>query len=163
LEILGLSPGNYWIDMILIVDADLNNLAAIRRFIEESTNALPLPTAWIEDVVLAVDELATNIIRHGYRGQPGPIEIEVTPTGEAVTITLRDRAPLFDPTHMPNADVSLPLERRPVGGLGIHLVRQLVDGFRYRQTNEGGNEVTLIKKTTPLSHSSQEHTHATHH
>jgi anti-sigma regulatory factor (Ser/Thr protein kinase) len=131
----------------IVIEAKLEHLSTIRKFIEDSTAALNQPAVWVDDLVLAIDELATNIIRHGYRGQPGEIEIEITPLANAIKIRLRDQASPFDPTRIPPADVKLPLKRRPVGGLGVHLARQLVDEFSYQQMNQGGNELTLIKKT----------------
>ena len=100
----------------------------------------------IDDMIQAVDESATNIIVHGYRDRPSNIEIEVTQEGNALVVRLRDQAPLFDPTRAPPSDVTLPLERRRVGRLGIHLIRQFTDNVTYRITSEGGNELTLRKK-----------------
>ena len=100
----------------------------------------------IDDMLQAVDESATNIFVHGYRGRPGNIEIEVTQEGYVLVVRLRDQAPLFDPTRAPPPDLTLPLERRCLGGLGIHLARRFTDSVTYRKTSEGGNELTLRKK-----------------
>lgn len=108
--------------------------------------ALKAERGAIDDMIQAVDESATNIIVHGYRGQPGHIEIEVTQEGNVLVVRLRDQAPLFDPTRAPPPDLTLPLERRCVGGLGIHLARQFTDSMTFRTTSEGGNELTLRKK-----------------
>ncbi len=132
--------------MILVAAAELDNLAVIRRFIRESTTALNLTPSQIDDLELAVDELVTNIVRHGYRGQPGKIEIEVKRNTDAVEICLRDQAPPFDPTLLPPANITAPLEERKVGGLGVYLARRLVDTCVHHQTREGGNELTLTKK-----------------
>jgi anti-sigma regulatory factor (Ser/Thr protein kinase) len=72
--------------------------------------------------------------------------VEVRQAGDDLAVTLRDRAPAFDPTLVPEPDVSLPLEQRPVGGLGIYLSRRLVDDMRYRARPGGGNETTLVKR-----------------
>ena len=126
--------------------AELPNLAVIRRFVEETATALKADRRAIDDMIQAVDESATNIIVHGYRGRPGHIEIEVTQEGNVLVVRLRDQAPLFDPTRAPPSDVTLPLERRRFGGLGIHLTRRFTDSVTYRITSEGGNELTLRKK-----------------
>lgn len=133
----------------LRIAADLKQLAAIRRFVEEAAAAFKIDPDAILDVVQAVDESAANIIMHGYRGQPGSIEIAVRRDGNALVIQLRDQARPFDPTSVPPPDVTLPLERRPVGGLGIYLTRLLVDEMRHRATPQGGNELTLVKKIQP--------------
>ncbi len=130
----------------LRVLAELSNLAVIRRFIEETATALKADHGAIGDMIQVVDELATNIIVHGYRARPGNIEIEVTQEGNVLVVRLRDQAPLFDPTRAPPPDLTLPLEKRRVGGLGIHLTRQFTDSMTYRMTSEGGNELTLRKK-----------------
>ncbi len=143
----------------LRVAAEVHNLAAIRRFIQETGAALDASASAIDDLVLAVDESATNIIKHGYGGQPGDIEIEVWREAEAVVVRLRDQAPPFDPTRVPDPDVTLPLDRRPVGGLGVFLTRCLVDAITHRLTSQGGNELTLTKKANAHSVISQETPH----
>ncbi|HEY4691363.1 MAG TPA: ATP-binding protein [Anaerolineae bacterium] len=134
----------------LRLSAELRSLAAIRTFIEDTAAALRIDHDTTLDLLQAVDECATNIIVHGYRGRPGPIEIEMGRNGNVLIVRLRDRAPLFDPTQLPLPDISLPLEQRPVGGMGVFLARRLTDGMTYRVTPQGGNELTLIKKTHPL-------------
>jgi len=130
----------------LHVAADVAQLAAIRAFIEQQAQALGVDTSAIYDLILAVNEVATNIVVHGYRSQPGVIEIDLRRRGEAIEIRLRDQAPLFDPTGVPTPDLTLPLHKRPLGGMGIHVTRQIMDAIRYRVSPEGGNELTLVKR-----------------
>ena len=130
----------------LRVLAELPNLAVIRRFIEKTAMALKVERDAMDDMIQAVDESATNIIVHGYRGRSGHIEIEVTQEGNVLVVRLRDQAPHFDPTRAPPPDLTLPLERRRFGGLGIHLTRQFTDSVAYRITSEGDNELILRKK-----------------
>jgi serine/threonine-protein kinase RsbW len=136
-------------DDTLRIAARVEHLAEIRRFVERTAAALGAGQEAIDDLVLAVDEAATNIVVHGYQGQPGMIEVKVRREGEALLIHLRDGAPPFDPTQLPMPDVTLPLEMRPLGGLGIFLMRQSVDDMTYRVTPEEGNELTLIKYIAP--------------
>jgi len=133
-------------DDTLCIAARAEHLAKIRHFVEHTAAALGAGQEEIDDLVLAVDEAATNVIVHGYQCQPGLIEVEVGRQGDALLVRLRDGAPLFDPTLLPMPDVTLPLEMRPLGGLGIFLMRQSVDEMTYRVTPEGGNELTLIKR-----------------
>ena len=126
--------------------AELKNLAAIRQFVQETAATLQADANAVHDVVLAVDEMAANVMVHGYRGNPGTVEVEVRPEGSALRVCLRDHAPPFDPTLHPMPDLTLPLEERPVGGLGVYLTRTLMDEVTYRVTLQGGNELTLVKK-----------------
>jgi serine/threonine-protein kinase RsbW len=130
----------------LRVAADVAQLATIRAFVEQQSRALDLDESAIYDLVLAVNEVATNIVVHGYRSQPGEIEIELRQLGDAIEIRLRDRAPLFDPTGVPTPDLTLPLHKRPLGGMGVHVTRQIMDAMCYHVTPEGGNELTLLKR-----------------
>lgn len=143
----------------LRIAAEVKNLLAIRRFVQDTATALAVPAPAIDDLVLAVDESITNIIEHGYRGQPGDIEIEVRRAGETVVVHLRDQAPPFDPTRLPDPDLTLSLEERPVGRMGVFLTRQLVDAVTYRLTSQGGNELTLTKKAARPHYTSQEIPH----
>lgn len=130
----------------LRVAADVAQLAAIRAFVEQHAQALGIDASTIYDLVLAVNEVATNIVIHGYRRQPGEIEIDLRRQGDAIEIRLRDQAQRFDPTRVPEPDLNLPLHKRPLGGMGVHVTRQIMDTMRYRVTPDGGNELTLVKR-----------------
>jgi serine/threonine-protein kinase RsbW len=130
----------------LRVAADVKKLATIRQFIEEQAHALNIAPDVVYDLVLAANEMATNIIVHGYRGAPGTIEIEMQRLGDAIEIRLRDQATLFDPTRAPTPNMTLPLEKRPLGGMGLYCTRQLVDTMHYRVTPQKGNELILLKR-----------------
>ncbi len=139
----------------LRVAADVAQLATIRAFVEQHSRALGVDAFDIYDLILAANEVATNIVVHGYRGRPGAIEIELRQLGNAIEIRLRDQAPLFDPTGVPAPDLTLPLHKRPIGGMGVHVMRELMDAIRYRVTPEGGNELTLVKRAI-VAHSRKE-------
>jgi serine/threonine-protein kinase RsbW len=130
----------------LRVQADVHELARIRDFVEIQASALGVAPDAVYDLVLAANEIATNIVIHGYQGQPGTIQIEIQPEGDMLKIVLRDQAPRFDPTLAPTPNTRMPLEKRPRGGMGIHLTRKLTDAMLHRVTPDGGNEVTLIKR-----------------
>jgi serine/threonine-protein kinase RsbW len=130
----------------LRVQADVSELARIRDFVEIQANALGVVPDAVYDLVLAANEIATNIVVHGYRGQSGTIEIEMRSKGDTIEIVLRDKTPPFDPRLAPTPDITVPLEKRARGGLGIHLTRCLTDAMLHRFTPDGGNEVTLIKR-----------------
>lgn len=125
--------------------ADLDNLAAIRHYVQAAATGFAGKPEVVSHLLLAVNEAVTNIIVHGYQGRPGSIQIEIRRRGTGLAVHLRDQAPPFNPTTVPPPDVTLPLAQRPPGGLGIHLIRQLMDEVSYRVTAAGGNELTLIK------------------
>jgi serine/threonine-protein kinase RsbW len=129
----------------LRIDADVNNLIKIRTFLQESISNLGVDQEMIDDIILAVDEAATNIILHGYQGQPGLIEIEVRRTSDSTFVCLMDQAPSFNPTRVPPPDLTLPLKKRPKGNLGLHLMRNLVDEVIYKTPPGGGNQLKLVK------------------
>ena len=135
--------------MILHTTAELTNLETIRRFVEESTLSLSADEHTAYGLVQAVDECATNIIEHGYRRRPGTIDIKIDRVDETLTIVLRDHAPPFDPTGVPPPDLTRPLEEREPGGLGLFLIRQMVDHWQYRALPDGGNELTMFKTIEP--------------
>jgi anti-sigma regulatory factor (Ser/Thr protein kinase) len=95
---------------------------------------------------LALEEIVTNIINHGYKGQEEyPITIRFTLDKHDLRIQIKDGAPEFDPLDIPEPeDLDKPLEERNIGGLGIHLVKKFTDNFSYRRSNNK-NIVTLIK------------------
>jgi len=131
---------------LLRIPAELHQLARARQFVADTARALGASAGAVDDLVLAVDESLTNIIEHGYGGGPGEVEVEVAREAETVIVRLRDSAAPFDPTQLPDPDLNLPLELRPVGGLGAYLVRQLVDQVIHQVSPQGGNILTLVKK-----------------
>jgi serine/threonine-protein kinase RsbW len=128
------------------VSAELKNLASIRRFVEGVAAEGGANPEVVTDMVTAMNEATTNIVLHGYRGQSGFIEVEVSFEDDALVIRLRDQAPAFDPVRVPPPDTSLPLEQRPPGGVGILMMRQLTDDLAYRKTDNGSNELVLVKR-----------------
>jgi len=129
---------------VLRVASDLENLSLVRRFVAEQGAALGAALDAVDDMILAVDECATNVVRHGYRGREGEIEVEVRRDADALIACLRDRADLFDPRIASLPDLSVPLEQRPLGKMGLFFVNQLVDRIEYAVRPGGGNELTLI-------------------
>lgn len=122
------------------------DLADIRHFVEAAGNQLGLESSVIVTLQQAVDEAVANILLHGYRGQAGPLRLDIGRKGAALWIRLRDKAPPFDPNQVPRPDFTIPLPLRPPGGLGLFLIRQATDELRYRPLPDGGNELILVKR-----------------
>lgn len=129
----------------LRLPADRSHLAKLRHFIEQQAVRTPASEEEIFDLVQAVDEAATNTIVHGYRNGMGEVEVELEYAPGRITVVLRDQALVFDPTTLPEPDLRLPLHQRPLGGLGVHLIRRCVNEFSHSTCPRGGNVLRLVK------------------
>lgn len=127
------------------ITASLAALTAVRDFVATTGTSFGLGDDVVVDMVQAVDEAVTNIIMHGYRHNPGPVQIEMVREAGSVVVRLRDEAPLFDPTTVPAPNLTFQLEPSSPGGWGIHMMRTLTDLMSYRALPAGGNELTLVK------------------
>lgn len=142
---------------VLELVASPKALATIRRFVEREAIARGASSEAGLDLVQAVDELVTNVIKHGYRGADGVVEVEVGRADDAAVVRIRDRAPRFDPADAPIPDLTLPLARRPLGGMGVHLARELTDEMIHSEPPGWTNELTLRKHIDPPRHRSNRH------
>jgi serine/threonine-protein kinase RsbW len=128
---------------ILHGDARVARLAEVRAFVRETARAGGVDEIVIADLVQAVDEWVTNVAVHGYRGEGGPLTVEIDRDAARIVVRVRDGAPAFDPADAPRFDPTVPLERRAPGGMGIHLIRDITQRFTHRLLTGGGNEVTM--------------------
>jgi len=126
------------------IEARLERLAEVRAFVREAAGAIGASDDCVVDLVQAVDEAATNIVTHGYRGRPGPIAVAVAPDETGIRVTIHDRAPRFDPGSAPEPDLSA-THIRP-GGMGIHLIRAATDAMEHDERPGGGNVLTLVRR-----------------
>ena len=133
------------------IPAELERLAEIRALVREVCAECDVPGDCRGDIVQAVDEAASNIIRHGYRGRPGFIDLTAELVGDDIVVTLEDTAPTFDPTTIPAADTSIHPSQRAPGGMGMHLIRLEVDRVEHRPRPGGGNILTLTRSRVPRS------------
>lgn len=98
--------------------------------VSKEWNILPKDTIQLN---LVLDELITNIIEHGGGCSKCPIEIRMEKTNSQFKIQLSDGGPPFDPTHCKPADVTLPIDQRKCGGLGVLFVRKFSDDCSYER------------------------------
>lgn len=131
----------------LSVDANLDNLATVRHFLEKIATLTKINPAILGDLLLATDEAITNIITHGYHSSGGVLEIEVQYDSDTLTIAIRDQAAAYNPLSAgaPDLDTS-PLEQDKPGGFGVYLIKRMVDDVHYRHTQDGHNELILVKR-----------------
>lgn len=108
------------------------------------------------DVRLAAEEVLINVIHHAYPAdQPGPLVLRARIEPGALTLMVLDEGQPFSPDMAPPPDLAATWAERRVGGLGWHLVDQLMDDVRHRSLGARGNELTMIKRFgLPESHAS---------
>jgi anti-sigma regulatory factor (Ser/Thr protein kinase) len=130
--------------------ANLDSLEPIREFLTDSANKLGLDKSKTYKLCLAVDEIATNIVNYGYLNSgitDGIIDVVVSSNKELLTVILEDTAIAFNPfeNKLPGEeDLSLPLEERPIGGLGILLAKENVDKFLYEFKNGKNRNIFCV-------------------
>lgn len=130
----------------VIFPATFEQLDAIREFVGQAARDAQMSENEICAVQMAVDEACSNIIEHAYHGREGEIEITSEVHGDALTIILRDHGDSFDPDSVPEPDLTCDLEDRRVGGLGVYLIRQLMDEVTYERPSGAGNVLVLVKR-----------------
>ena len=125
-----------------------NNLSEIERLsqiVTEFGGLNNLSPKVLFAVNLALEEILTNIISYGYEdNNEHVIVIRLSLKDEELVAEVEDDGRPFNPLEVPEPDISRPLEDRKIGGLGIHLVRNLMDGLEYRRY--GGKNISVMKK-----------------
>jgi anti-sigma regulatory factor (Ser/Thr protein kinase) len=130
----------------ITVPGTLDALEIISNYVMEAASLAELSEYATYRLRLAVDEIATNIVLHGYRksGLKGHIRLKAEITASQVIITFEDTAIPYDPRlKPPPEDLHSPIEERQIGGLGVYLTMETVDEFHYEYT-EGRNRNQLI-------------------
>ena len=119
------------------------NLAieAFGRFSEASG----IPAETRRKCQLALDEALSNVVRHGLDGARGEIRLEFRRAPDQVTVEMEDSAPAFNPLALPGPDTTTSLEGRKPGGLGVALIRELMDDVRYERRS-GRNCLTMTTR-----------------
>ena len=132
--------------LLLRVDPRVEELETITAAVKEFGEAEQWPADLIFQVELVLEELGLNVINHGKSEGLQQIEIRLTSEAKALTIEIVDSGVPFDPlTDAPRPDLESGVQERAVGGLGVHLVRSMMDELDYRR-EEGKNHLTLVKE-----------------
>lgn len=130
----------------LRVKSKTENLSLIRDFVSEKALNAGLPVTAVEKIMLAVDEACTNIIKHAYKSSPeGEITLIVEYDEEKFTITIIDYGKSFNPESIPQPDLQKYYREHKVGGLGIYLMKSLMDDVKYTSIPGKYNQVLLSK------------------
>ena len=130
----------------LLIKNDVHEVSKFSAFIKAVMEQLNIEKSFARQFRLAVEEAVVNVIDYAYpAGQEGDIEVRMMFDGETLKTVIIDSGVAFDPTAKERADTSLSAEDRQIGGLGILLVRELMDSINYERA-DGQNFLTLIKK-----------------
>ena len=128
------------------VPADPTQLTVLTEFLREFGSAAALAPAQVGTFELALEEIFLNIVMHG--SEPGitpRVEVALNRGTDAVTMTIEDDGPQFDPLSLPPPDVTADLADRKVGGLGVFLVRKIMDTVSYARV-AGRNQLHMSKR-----------------
>ena len=142
------TPKNYesTLTETLMLRNDVHEVSRFSAFIKSVMEKLNIERSLARRLQLAVEEAVVNVIDYAYpAGKEGEIEIRIMSDGKTLKTIIIDSGVAFDPTAKEKADTSLSAEDRQIGGLGILLVRELMDTINYEREN-GRNILTLIKK-----------------
>jgi anti-sigma regulatory factor (Ser/Thr protein kinase) len=127
--------------------AKFEHLDEIREFVGEIARAGGFSDKDVYNIQLATDEAASNIIEHAYENIPdGTLELSCGMQEDAIKIILIDRGESFDPSEVPLPDLKADLSERKIGGLGIFLMRKLMDEVHYEPKPDKRNILTMIKR-----------------
>ena len=126
--------------------AESSDLVDIRCFVEEAGRDLGLDDSSVYALQLAVDEACTNVIMHAYEGRGGRLDLYIDVVDDRIKVVIRDWGRAFDPSTIPAPDVDAPLEQRPIGGVGLFLMRQMMDRVDFQFSETDGNTLIMAKR-----------------
>lgn len=129
----------------ITLDNDTQEVPQLNNFVNEICKSAGLDEISSSQITVAIEEAVVNTMSYAYPvGTHGSVMIEVTATKESLEFTITDSGIPFDPTAQEDADTTLPANKRRIGGLGIHIVRQVMDSIHYERM--GNSNVLTLKK-----------------
>ena len=129
----------------LILPNDVDTIPQLNEYIDCICEENGIDMEIAMSLNLAIEEAVVNVMTYAYpEGETGQVDITMKSDGNLLTCILSDSGTPFDPTQTPEVDTTLSAEERPIGGLGIYLVRQIMDNISYEYVN-GQNVLTLTK------------------
>ncbi len=131
----------------LTLDATIPNWETVSAFLEEKLDKMDAPVKAASQVMLAVEELYANVASYAYEGRTGKVTVKVTPSesGNGVAVKLTDSGIPYDPLQKEDPDIGLDAADRPIGGLGVFLVKKTMDDVAYERKDS--KNIVVITKT----------------
>ena len=131
----------------ITLPCDISQTKRLAEWMELVNKKAGLSAQYAMKLTMAVEEAVVNVMNYAYpAGTEGYVKIDATVTNELITLTISDEGQPFDPTTVKPADTSLDASQRPIGGLGIHLIRLYTDSMTYERIGNR-NVLTLTKRT----------------
>jgi anti-sigma regulatory factor (Ser/Thr protein kinase) len=133
----------------LILPAIMENLDPMLDFVEKSAHAAGFEKAFLNKIRLVCEEALVNIINYAYPNSKGEVKIQCGVDTDRATfvIQITDSGLAFNPFERPDPDITLSVQDREIGGLGIFMIRQIMDQFSYKRDND--HNVMLLEKKLP--------------
>ncbi|MBN1352565.1 SpoIIE family protein phosphatase [candidate division KSB1 bacterium] len=128
----------------ITIPAHIDYLSKLRDFVVKAVHRHGFDDKTVNTFKLSIDEAATNIIKHGYAGTSGSITLRILAKPDSMTVFLIDQGKYFDPLHVKAPDLARYVNIRKKGGLGIFIMRRLMDSIEYQKTPEG-NQLRMTK------------------
>ncbi|MDR2043229.1 MAG: ATP-binding protein [Clostridium sp.] len=125
----------------MLIQAQVENLDRVLEFVE--TEAGELSAKERSQIAIAAEEIFVNIARYAYEGESGEATVRIVADG-GITIEFEDSGTPYDPLAKEDPDVTLPAEERQIGGLGVFMVKKMMDSVDYRR--EGNKNIMTIRK-----------------
>ncbi|MBK7104050.1 MAG: ATP-binding protein [Ignavibacteriae bacterium] len=130
----------------ITVKSSTDNLSVIRDFIRTAAKDAGFDNDTSGKIVLAADEACTNIIKHAYKySNKGKIGINISVKSNKFSVSITDNGEHFNSTSIPEPDLKKYYQEKKVGGLGMFLMKKLMDEVKYSQPKDKKNKVTLVK------------------
>lgn len=130
---------------VIVIKNQISELSKLTRFIEELGEELELAPDLVFNLNLALEEAVSNIIKYAYPEESSEnIKVEMQNDGKSLIFTLTDSGKPFDPTQIVDADITLSTADRPIGGLGIFIIRQIMNQIEYQRIDE--KNILKLKK-----------------
>lgn len=130
----------------ITVDATIDNVQTITDFVDERLEEMNCPVKAQMQINIVIDELCSNVARYAYSDKTGKVTVSVDTVDKPmkVWLTFIDEGVPYNPLAKEDPDITLSAEERKIGGLGIYMVKKMMDDFRY-EYKDGKNIVTVCK------------------
>ncbi|MFC2083773.1 ATP-binding protein [Bacteroidota bacterium] len=145
-----MSKNKFHIEKELTIRSSTDNLSSVRDFTKGATEEIGVDQKSAGKIILAVDEACTNIIKHAYEySRGGKIHIKIKADNKKFSITIIDDGIHFNPDLVPEPNLMILQKEKRGGGLGMFLMRKLMDEINYTNISPNRNKVVLVKYLTP--------------